>query len=319
MQHGHSLADACSDACPSTEASLRALREVRDNLETILSVDENWRALQQLLARESAGEWIDAVESDVLRARLTAALAAQPAFMAWQFVDAARACLEAAMVSSNASAVATPIDAAFYPVEPMDAAITSVVTTVAPSTPSGAGNATDAATAPAQVLATRIPTLQAHERRASTFKTIGHRLAAIEAPTDDYTHRVAQARDADDTRFQREAVGLSEADVEIVVRQPQKQLLDARLPPLPFATRTADSRAGNVRMHRAAAVKWVDPKENADPDYRPVGSAMDEAQVAIIVTGEKSEAQSRAERRALGIAPDREGHMRRFLSALSGD
>ena len=66
-------------------------------------------------------------------------------------------------------------------------------------------------------------------------------------------------------------------------------------------------------------MKWADSEEKEAVDFRPVGSALDEAQVSIIATGSKSEAQFRAERRALGVAPDREQQMRRFLSALSGE
>ena len=75
--------------------SMAALRSAEAHLEAALASQSDWRALQQLQAREDAGEWFDVIESDLLRERLTLSLAAEPAFMAWQFVDAALACLAA--------------------------------------------------------------------------------------------------------------------------------------------------------------------------------------------------------------------------------
>ena len=122
--------------------------------------------------------------------------------------------------------------------------------------------------------------------------------------------------DDTDTQFDTHAVGIEEADVQIIARsEPANTYVDARLPPSPLT-----ERGGRLpRASRATAVKWADQIEDQPEDFRPVGSAMDEAQVTIIDVATKSEAQSRAERRALGVAPDRETQMRRFLKALSGE
>jgi hypothetical protein len=335
-----------SDTAPAvTGPSLQAILEARRSLEAVLVTDENWRALQQLLARENAGEWIDVVESDVLRDHLTTALAAQPAFMAWQFVDAARACIETAHSVANdvegAACEAGPvktIDAAFFAVEPEPVVIAPLVN----SEPDHARAVPSSQYPVSQLLATRIPTLQVHEKRGQekqlTAPESTHYLALptphpeepeiLRQPTNIITSDLKgqlQARSASpssdpaNTLFQSEAVGIEEAEIEIVIRQPKKQLLDARLPPLPLTNGAQSSTPRKHKAGRTTAVKWIDPNDGADPDYRPVSSALDEAQVSIIATGTKSEAQSRAERRALGIAPDRENQMRRFLSALSGD
>ena len=104
--------------------------------------------------------------------------------------------------------------------------------------------------------------------------------------------------------------------MQIIARsEPANTYVNARLPPSPLT-----ERGGRLpRASRATAVKWADQIEDQPEDFRPVGSAMDEAQVTIIDVATKSEAQSRAERRALGVAPDRETQMRRFLKALSGE
>ena len=73
------------------------------------------------------------------------------------------------------------------------------------------------------------------------------------------------------------------------------------------------------RPSRAPVAKWADNDPDEGDDYRPVSSALDEAQVTIIATSDQNEARARAERRSLGVAPDREVQMRRFLRALSGD
>ena len=104
--------------------------------------------------------------------------------------------------------------------------------------------------------------------------------------------------------------------MQIIIRPaPADTLVDARLPPSPLT-----ERGGRLpRASRSTTVKWADQVEDEAVDFRPVGSAMDEAQVTIIDVAAKGEAQSRAERRALGVAPDRETQMRRFLKALSGE
>ncbi len=337
--------DTCSVELSRTGPSLQAVLDAQSSLETLLVMDENWRALQQLLAREKAGEWIDVIESDVLRVHLTSALAAQPAFMAWQFVDAARACLEAAQHAAGdakASRSSPVIDAAFFTVEPEPTVKSSPDVDLSRQMQTAASRrAPLSELAVGHVLATRIPTLQAHERKGQEkpLAALGtnDRLAlsappspepeilrqpnsVASEPTGDLLARlVPTSVDPTDTIFQTEAAGIREADVEIVIRQPKKQLLDARLPPLPLTNGMQDIRPRPPRTTRTTAVKWIDPNDDAELDYRPVGSALDEAQVSIIATGTKSEAQSRAERRALGVAPDRENQMRRFLTALSGE
>lgn len=316
----------------------------QQQLELILDRNEDWRALRQLQAREEAGEWFDVIESDVLRARLTRSLAAEPSFMAWQFIDAARGCLAAGMPGE--ANLQTEIQGLTYsPVTEILAPLIAV--------PSG-GPATSSAD-PAEAvplaelvvanpfvpqldlapvnaaLAARIPTLQRHDNNgvSQRISNIAPYQAALEAsdeptrPTRAIETRAALDVDpADDdaasTQFGREAIGIAEAEVVIISRQPQPSLIEARLPPLPLIDHHVERGGRLPRVERASAVKWVDGSEDAT-DYRPIGSAMDEAQVAIIDTASKSQAQSRADRRALGIAPDRESQMKRFLGALSGE
>jgi hypothetical protein len=112
-------------------------------------------------------------------------------------------------------------------------------------------------------------------------------------------------------------IGIEEADVQIFRHATSRPaILNTKLPPLPLMDRPATAPA---RLGRAPVAKWADNDAGEPDDYRPIGSAMDEAQVTIISTREQDEARSRAERRALGIAPDREAQMKRFLKALSGE
>jgi hypothetical protein len=105
--------------------------------------------------------------------------------------------------------------------------------------------------------------------------------------------------------------------VQIVKRTAARPaILNTKLPPLPLMDRPPTSPA---RLGRTPVAKWADNDAGEPDDYRPIGSALDEAQVTIIATGEQDEARSRAERRALGIAPDREAKMKQFLKALSGE
>ena len=207
------------------------------------------------------------------------------------------------------------------------------------SPPDTAGHETaqDLAADPSRskALATRIPTLYAHESRELVQSVVvppqqalvvsNTRALVRQSPLETNQpppSRALAIRIDDDlanTRFQSEAIGIGEADVQIIVRKPHKPLIETCLPPLPFTERTADRGGVLPRASRATAVKWGDADADVPSEYRPIGSALDEAQVSIIVTGSKSEAQSRAERRALGVAPDREKQMFRFLKALSGD
>lgn len=324
------------------DGSMAALAHARGCLEASLEKNDAWRALKQLQAREDAGEWLDVMEGDVLRDRLTVALSAEPDFMAWQFVDAAIACLDAghkvklaplpansAESVSAAAAAALQVDsqAEHEPAVALEQADVAAAR-VAQRTPQ------EAAIPQMRELSTRIPTLLPHDGRfgesrdatvhivpaavtpvalqtmesadTGSSKTLG---ATADADSDEDDH-------ADDTQFDSHAVGIEEADVQIIIRPaPADTLVDARLPPSPLT-----ERGGRLpRASRSTTVKWADQVEDEAVDFRPVGSAMDEAQVTIIDVAAKGEAQSRAERRALGVAPDRETQMRRFLKALSGE
>ena len=295
-----------------------ALLRTKDCLEADLAQLEAWRALKQLEARETAGEWFDVVESDVLRDRLVKALSAEPIYLAWQFVEIAIDCLAGGAgaveqpheaLPENACALAAPAAA------PPHAAMGRTATVSVP----GAETARE--------LATRIPTLQLRDGRSARLTApIADGVtaampppAANSAPMATHARPVAQsgddAADLDDTLFDARAIGIEEADVQIVARPAPARIIETRLPPLPLTERGARL----PRVSRSTAVKWADQADDDNGDYRPVSSAMDEAQVTILDLAAKSEAQSRAERRALGVAPDREGQMRRFLRALSGE
>ena len=61
---------------------LAALRREQDRLEQFLMLDANWRALQQLDEREAAGEPLEAIDGQALRATLVAALSANRIYAA---------------------------------------------------------------------------------------------------------------------------------------------------------------------------------------------------------------------------------------------
>ena len=303
------LSVATSPLAAGLSASKAALEHARTCLETALADSEDWRALKQLEAREANGEWFDVVESDVLRDRLTLKMAAAPEFIAWQFVDAAIGCLQAG-APSTAGLDLAPERASVLP----STATQPLSTGPEPQTSSSE-------------LARRIPTLLAHDRRAPTPRPdvppavdAAQRaleralLSAVNATTDP-----APDDGALPTRFAMAASSVAEADVQIVPRGDAVTLIDARLPPLPLTERAPKPGMRLPRVSRVAALKWAEPEAGEDADYRPIGSALDEAQVSIIDKATQSEAQARAERRALGVAPDREQHMRRFLRALVGE
>ncbi len=319
-----------SIAAPVAEALLQA----RQGLEAILSGNGTGSTWQRLLADEGTDRSPGTNGPDTTKNGLMGALCADPAFKALQFIDAALACLADARRADliEARPRDTEIDAdrtALVPAE-ISAAHEGVL-----QPPAGNG------------LATRIPVLLANERqppRTGALRTsphhdsIEHRLALLnsagaetgskaETPGPVEIANAATPMRPDPelsepiaTRFQAEAIGIPEASVQIVVRRPGKTVLDARLPPLPFANLTLELGGTASRNNRATPVKWIDPADGAEASaFRPVGSAMDEAQVSIIAKSDQSPAQMRNERRALGIAPDREDRMRRFLSALSPD
>ena len=320
------------DAGAGRMASTAALEHARVCLETALAGSEDWRALKQLEAREANGEWFDVVESDVLRDRLTIKMAAAPEFIAWQFVDAAIGCLAAATQLDTAPALELAHEppavttALVYDAEPSVASGVSAMPEPANLLPHALSLAPEPQTS-SRELARRIPTLQAHERRAPLQRSAmppavdaaqraleRAMLSAAGATTDP-----APQDDALPTRYAAAASSVHEADVQIIPRGERPALIETRLPPLPLTERAGKPGMRLPRVSRVAALKWAEPAEGADADYRPIGSALDEAQVSIIDTGEQSEAQARAERRALGVAPDREQHMRRFLRALVGE
>jgi hypothetical protein len=322
---------------------VEALQRAQQCLEMALEGHESWRALKQLQAREDAGEWLDVMESDVLRDRLLQALASDPDFMAWQFVDAALGCLDA----NERAKVATLVEPASLSLEPADVmpiapAAPTVVPALSPPTLEPlfvpCDHHSQVSVPPTRGLSLRIPTLQRHDMRSR-----GDTRALVDAEYAVRTSAVVAARasdaprsfdeartlsgmvptpvppgplEADDTRFDIHAIGIEEADVHIVVRSSKPAaMIETRLPPLPLT----EPGQKLPRASRASNLKWSDEPEDARDGYRPVGSAMDEAQVTIIAVGVHSEAETRATRRALGIAPDRENQMRRFFKALAGD
>ena len=319
---------------PQSAAINEALLKAKHGLTSLLAMNEHWHALQRLQAKEDADANLQNADGEVLKHQLISAASADPAFLAYQFVEAALACFNIGS-ASNATA-SEPVDAIFYPIDRSEQNAHHDL----PSQSYGPVLSQPPQSSVPQDLSARIPMLTAHERRPmaqehQTSDTIEHRITLLSAPSsetnsiDRYSQQSvtstataaiisAPVDDPTATRFQSEAVGVAEAEVKIVSRPPKKQLLDARLPPLPFANRQHESQATHNRGNRSTAVKWTDSNPTADTsNYRPVGSALDEAQVSIIVTGQKSPAQSRADRRALGVAPDREDQMQRFLGALS--
>ncbi len=323
--------------------SLTALTAARDCLETALDGNEAWRALRQLEAREVAGEWLDVMESDQLRDRLTQTLAADPEFMAWQFVDAAIACLDAgdrAGQVPSADAISWTDDAIDCLPTPPEAdlpqsgvpelKVSSPLPTLPPPLPTTVARSAvgvpsapqllmDSAHVPPSALgglALRIPTLLPRELKATDARS--EPVETVHVPTVKPVQAVDLLNTEDDSsRFDAHAIGIEEAEVRIVTRTPTvPAMLNARLPPLPFSDRPAMPTS---RPSRAPVAKWADNDPDEGDDYRPVSSAMDEAQVTIIATSDQNEARARAERRSLGVAPDREVQMRRFLRALSGD
>lgn len=68
-----------------------ALRSALEHLEAVLQGSTAWRALQQLDERERNGEWLDVIESDLLRASLLEDLAREPTYLAWRDVSTALA------------------------------------------------------------------------------------------------------------------------------------------------------------------------------------------------------------------------------------
>ena len=306
-----SQADPSSDRSDRLRHATDALVDARRQLETVLAEQPAWCALAQLQSR-STDRTVRAPDRDAYD-RLTDTLSALPLFTAWQFVDTALTFLAAEprlpppretakhVTTSTAQGESPPV---------VDAP------TARPTAPPG--------------LSTRIPTLHAHDRdfgariaqvhveNAPPPSRAGGLFAETTADTrSEAADRPLPAYDDAGTRFVSEATGIEEAEVRIVVRQPPKPLIDARLPPSPFDERRPERGEKLPRASRATAVKWADDEDVTD--FRPVSSAMDEAQVSIIATGAKPEADQRAERRALGVAPDREQHMRRFLKALSGE
>ena len=320
--------------------SLSALAHARSCLETALDRNESWRALRQLEAREETGEWLDVMESDDLRNRLTHELAAQPDFLAWQFVDAAIACLEAGAMAQPAAAgqltpatdasggsndAAHPAPHAPTASEPWTETETEIIDPrhlpppLPPPLPPSSRTAASI-TVPAthgatpRALSLRIPTLLPHDLKNADPRTQEPMSQELPAPTPTHAPH-ADATD-DNTLVDAHAIGIEEADVKIVRRgTPAPSIVNTRLPPLPLSNRPP---AAPPRPSRAPVAKWADSDGEPD-DYRPIGSALDEAQVTILTSRDQDEARARAERRALGIAPDREAQMRRFLKALSGE
>lgn len=331
------------------QTPLATLELARMRLETALDANDDWRAMRQLEAREAAGEWLDVMESDALRQRLTQALAAHPEFMAWQFADAAIACLHSGGRAATAAASAmTAIDAEFQPAADAETTAATQPVTVATAPPAEPAATplipvTSHALAPPPVaaapeqdehviralpmalpspptrgLSQRIPTLLPHDTRATDLQPIERMLALTTLAPDLAVHADAlrATADAEATHFDPHAIGADEAEVQIVTRTPTaRPLLNTRLPPLPLGHQPLRP----TRPSRSPVAKWADTETGQSDDYRPIGSALDEAQVTIIAVAADNEAKTRAERRALGVAPDRENQMRRFLKALSGE
>lgn len=299
--------------CASLEHARTALHVALSEIESALASNGDWQALRQHASGLSDRPEIS--ELDALSPKLLAALSRDPAFAAMQAVQRALACLRSDPPTVDAAPAATEVSIRARDVDENSAH------------PSNAVDATSMLAAqnivrPVLDLAMRIPTLRSHQGRA-----MGQRLADLMPtasdgpvkPADEADLYAEYRGDIDTTRFTHEAVGIDEAEVKITRQAHAEPMLVPRLPPLPFSEHAVERGGKLPRASRAATVRWADaPDEDPGHEFRPVGSALDEAQVAIIVTTEKTEAQSRAERRALGVAPDREQHMHRFLKTLSG-
>ncbi len=328
----HASEGLTNGASISENPSWVALAKARACLEVALEENEAWRALQQLEVREKTGEWLDVMESDELRRRLTRELAAEPDFIAWQFVDAAMACLKAAVCTHQSLGAGITTVLRETPQKDTDVADDTVEQSVPLEVPSSSiamASPTASASAPgateplsqARALSLRIPTLRPHDLKAQEPKPQPPPLppsslitTALTTHAPARTQRVETADES--TLFDVKAVGVDEAEVRIVRHgAPAPTILNPRLPPLLLSDRPVPAQS---RPSRAPVAKWTDNDDVPD-DYRPVGSALDEAQVTIISSRDQNEARARAERRALGIAPDREVQMRRFLKALSGE
>ena len=284
-------------------ASKTALEHAQACLEAMLAESEDWRALKQLEAREANGEWFDVIESDVLRDRLTLTMAAAPEFIAWQFVDAAIGCLDA-----GAPLSAAPARDATHDTPTAATAVLHIDETPIAQKPTRTAPPLLAAPPDTQTLGReltqRIPTLLAHERRTTPHRgpvppAIDAAQRALERAllsSVNATTAPAPSEDALPTRFAVAASSVAEADVQIVPRGAAAALSDMRLPPLPLTERAPKPGMRLPRVRRVAALKWAEPAEGEDADYRPIGSALDEAQVSIIDTATQSEALARAAR-----------------------
>ncbi len=305
--------DAMADLrCASLEHARSALHVALSKIESALASNGDWRAL-----RQHASGLSDRPEFGGLDAspRLLAALSRDPAFTAMQAVQRALACLRSDPPAVDAAPAATEVSIRARDVDENSAHQPNAVDATSMLAPQNLVR-------PVLDLAMRIPTLRSHQGRA-----MGQRLADLiptasdvpAKPADEADLYAEYRGDIDTTRFTHEAVGIDEAEVKITRPAQPEPMLMPRLPPLPFSEQAIERGGKLPRASRAATVRWADaPDEEPGHEFRPVASALDEAQVAIIVTTEKTEAQSRAERRALGVAPDREQHMHRFLKTLSG-
>lgn len=174
-----------------------ALLEAKAQFELLLARNDVWCELKHIVSRGDDDVSDPSHEIRAQRDRLTRELASEPAFVAWQFVEAALACL----------------------------ALSTMTLEEETGAESRAAASPDAATRQPEGLVSRIPTLEPTE------------IHDRPGPGSDLPY------DEDSTRFTSAAVGIEEAQVKIVVRQPEKPLIEFKLPPLPFAPKTATGDA----------------------------------------------------------------------------
>ena len=257
---------------------------------------------------------VDVVEGETLRDHLVAAVGGLPEFSAWQFVEAAIEALD------DADTPRTPLCPCREP-PPISSDRTDCARRRSARRPSAPRAARYARTAP---LAGRIPTLAQLDTRTDEREPRGHDRAAPHAdlpprPSPLLTDRFARGPGPPPGTNRRSRPGCNA--VHRYCRrdrrgrrpdrppQPKEPLLDARLPPSPLSH---EYRQPPSHRNPAAACRAPNapPSSNGpartpdtDDDYRPVASAMDEAQVAIIPVGTKSVAETPAPTAAPGRRP----------------
>lgn len=188
------------------------LLQAKQHFEMLLDGNDHWCALRQVQRRVCDDRPVEAEEARALQEQLTRALASEPAFIAWQFIEAALACL--ALDSSLAGS--------------------------APIGEHAIGSSADQRQVSGSLHANEVPGLVNPKRLAARIPVL--------APADSRdTAGLTTERpdDADSTRFTSAAIGIEEAQVKIVPRKKAATpLIDLALPPLPF------TQSANPTEHR---------------------------------------------------------------------